>query len=61
MVWGSATAFVVGLSWQPIDGPGSRSMFQVLRFEAGRIREIADYRTLAAATRTAKRFADNAA
>lgn len=61
MLWDSATVFIVGLSWRPIDDPGARSMFQVLRFQDGKIREIADYRTLAEATRTAKRFADSAA
>lgn len=60
IVWGSASVFIVRLSWQPIDEPGARSMFQVLRFEAAKIREMADYRTLALATRTAKRFADRA-
>jgi len=32
-------------------------MFQVLRFRADKIREMADYRALEEATRTAKRFA----
>lgn len=60
-MWDGGEVFVVGLSWQPIDEPGPRSIFQVLRFEAGKFREIADYRTLAMATRTANPFADRAA
>jgi hypothetical protein len=32
-------------------------MFQVLRLHAGKIHEMADYRTLGQATKTAKRFA----
>lgn len=57
MVWDNAAAFVVQLRWRPIEELGERSMFRVLRFEAGKIREIADCRTLAAASRSARRFA----
>jgi hypothetical protein len=36
-------------------------MFQVLRIRAGKIHEMADYRTLGPATKTAKRFAAHGA
>ena len=58
MVGDLRTAYVVQLSWQPNDQETAGSMFQVLRLDgAGRICEMADYRQLGLATRTAKRFA----
>ena len=57
VVWAGPTAFVVRLRWRPVDGQDDRQMFQVLRFADGTIREMADYRALGSATKTAKRLA----
>ena len=57
VVWDAPKAFIVRLRWQPAGEAAEREMFQVLRVEQDLIREIADYRVLGAATKTAKRFA----
>jgi len=57
-VWDSPTAFVVRVRWRPLGQELDGEMFQVLRVEDGKIREIADYRALPSAIRTAKRFAN---
>ena len=57
VVWDTPTAFIVRLRWRPADAPGNRQMFQVLRIGDDKIREIADYRDIGPATKTAKRFA----
>jgi hypothetical protein len=46
------TGLVVRLRWRPRDVGEDRELFQVLRLLDDRIREIADYRTARAATRT---------
>jgi hypothetical protein len=56
-VWDAASTCVVQLRWRPTGEEAERQMFQVLRLDDGKIREIADYRQLGAATKTAKRFA----
>jgi hypothetical protein len=69
VVWSGRDAFVVRLRWQPIKpatgpaGPRERAgwagqeQYQVLRFRDGKIRQMAEYRTIGEATRTAKMFA----
>ena len=56
-MWESGGACVVRLQWRPAGGEADREMFQVLRLDGGKIREMADYRQLGPATKTAKRFA----
>lgn len=56
-MWDAPTAFVVRLRWRPVGSDVDAEMFQVLRAQDGKIREIADYRSLGAAIKTAKRFA----
>jgi hypothetical protein len=60
VVWSGRDAFVVRLRWQPIMPATARAgpeQYQVLRLRDGKIREMAEYRTIGEATRTAKRFA----
>jgi hypothetical protein len=57
VVWTGRDAFVVRLQWRPEGEQGDREMYQVLRFRDDKIQEMADYRALGEATRTAKRFA----
>ena len=57
LVWNGGGACVVHLRWRPAGGDADRVMFQALRIDDGKIREIADYRQLGPATRAAKRFA----
>ena len=56
VVWEAANAFVVRLQWRDAREHADRSMFQALRFREDKIREMADYRDIRAATKTAKRF-----
>jgi hypothetical protein len=56
-VWSGPDAIIVRLEWRPTGGQVDQQRFQALRFEADKIREITEHRTLGAATRVAKRFA----
>jgi hypothetical protein len=60
VLWSGRDAFVVRLEWRQIGGEEDQEIFQVLRFRDDKIREMADYRTMGTATRTAKRFAAQA-
>jgi hypothetical protein len=57
VVWTGRDACVVRLVWRPVGGQADQERFQVLGLRDGKIREMAEYRSLGAATRTAKRFA----
>jgi hypothetical protein len=57
LVWDAGAARVVKLRWRPVGEVADRELFQVLRLDDGKIREIADYRQLGPARRAAKRFA----
>ena len=57
LLWDGGAGRVVKLRWRPVDEEADREMFQVLRLDDGKIREIADYRQLGPATKAAKRFA----
>jgi hypothetical protein len=57
VVWAAPRAFVVRLQWRPVGEADDREMFQVLRVRDDQIQEMADYRSLGSATKTAKRFA----
>jgi hypothetical protein len=57
VLWTGAAAFVVRLDWRPRDGQEDQWRFQAIAVGDDRIRKMADYRTLAEATRAAKRFA----
>jgi hypothetical protein len=48
---------VVRLIWRPAGAQAEEERFQVLRLRDDKIREMAEYRTLGEATRTAKRLA----
>jgi hypothetical protein len=50
LVWDGGAARVVKLRWRPVAEEADREMFQVLRLDDGKIREIADYRQLGPAT-----------
>jgi hypothetical protein len=56
-VWTGGDAAIVHLVWRPVDGPEDREMFEVLRFQDDRIREMATYRAIGDAARMARRFA----
>lgn len=56
-MWDAPSAFVVSLRWRPAGEPAERQMYQVLRVRDGEICEIADFKQLGPATKTAKRFA----
>jgi hypothetical protein len=60
VVWTGRDAFVVRLLWRPIGGQANQERFQVLGLRDGKIREMAEYRTMGEATRTAKRLAARA-
>jgi hypothetical protein len=60
-VWTGGDAAIVHLVWRPVGGPDDREIFQVLRFQDDRIREMADYLAVGDATRMARRFAAQAA
>jgi hypothetical protein len=57
LVWDAGAARIVKLRWRPFGEEVDREMFQVLRLDDGKIREIADYRQLGPARKAAKRFA----
>ena len=57
MVWSAPDVFIVRLRWRPKGASEQQEMFQVLRFGDGQVVEMADYRTLGPASKTAKRFA----
>jgi hypothetical protein len=61
VVWTGGDAAIVHLVWRPVGEMDDRVMFQVLRFQDDRIREMADYRTIGDATQMARRFAAQAA
>jgi hypothetical protein len=61
VVWNGQGAFVVRLLWRPVGEEADDQRFQVLGLRAGKIREMAEYRTVGEATRTAKRFAAHSA
>ena len=52
---------MVRLEWRPTGNEADLERFQAMRIEDGKIIEIAGYPNLKAATRTAKRFAAQAA
>jgi len=60
VVWEAATSFVVRLQWRSAEEHNDRELFQVLRARGDKIVEIADYKSLGWATKTAKRFAADA-
>jgi hypothetical protein len=57
VVWSAPDAYVVRLIWRPAGAQAEEERFQVLRLRDDKIREMAEYRTLGEATRTAKRLA----
>jgi hypothetical protein len=56
-VWDAPTAYIVHLQWRSAEAHDDRELFQVLRVHEAKIVEMADYRSLGSATKTAKRFA----
>ena len=60
-MWSGTGAYVVRLDWRPTGNEADLERFQAIRIQDGKIIEIAGYPSLKAATRTAKRFATQAA
>jgi hypothetical protein len=59
VLWSGRDVFVVRLRWRPVSGPADQAdqeRYQVLWLRDDKIREMAEYRTIGEATRTAKRF-----
>jgi hypothetical protein len=50
--------FVVCLRWRPVGGQVDQERFQVLGLREGKIRQMAEYRTIGEAIRIAKRLAE---
>jgi hypothetical protein len=57
VVWDAPGAFIVRLRWRPVREAAEQERFQVLKVREGKIKEMADFLALGAATRAAKRFA----
>jgi hypothetical protein len=51
-------SFVVCLRWRPVGSQVDQERFQVLGVRDGKIREMAEYRTIGEAIRIAKRLAE---
>jgi hypothetical protein len=60
VVWAGGTAFVVQLQWRHIGEERDRVAFQALWAPGDTVREIAGYRSLGGAMKSAKRFAARA-
>ena len=52
-----ANCVVMRFQWRPLDTDADHQRYQVIRVQDGKIREMAEYRTVGEATKAAKRLA----